>query len=202
MKYIKLFENFSNDDWKKNILENTYISKIIEDLIYMSSEYLDVKGDDKDDPSIELEKTLIFDIMLEDEEGSLDSIVNGYYNYSQDEAFEKYLHWNNSPCVVDDLNDIPKLLNSGELKMTVNFAIVTGVDDGNTEYATTKLAPGTNIPKIDDDNIEYDNDDSEYSEGEEIESNDSGNLLDRITKLGIEEFPGVNFEMIDPWDLY
>jgi hypothetical protein len=202
MKYIKLFENFSNDDWKKNILENTYISKIIEDLIYMSSEYLDVKGEDKDDPSIELEKTLIFDIMLEDEEGSLDSIVNGYYNYSQDEAFEKYLHWNNSPCVVDDLNDIPKLLNSGELKMTVNFAIVTGVDDGNTEYATTKLAPGTNIPKIDDDNIEYDNDDSEYSEGEEIESNDSGNLLDRITKLGIEEFPDVNFEMIDPWDLY
>lgn len=202
MKYIKLFENFSNDDWKKNILKNTYISKIIEDLIYLSSEYLDVKGEDKDDPSIELEKSLIFDIMLEDEEGSLDSIVNGYYNYSQDEAFEKYLEWNNSPCVVDDLNDIPKLLNSDELKMIVNFAIVTGVDDGNIEYATTKLAPGTNIPKIDDDNIEYDNDDSEYSEGEEIESNDSGHLLDRITKLGIEEFPGVNFEMIDPWDLY
>ena len=201
MKYIKLFENFSNDDWKENILKNTYISKIIEDLIYLSSDYLDVKGEDKDDPSIELEKSLIFDIMLEDKEGSLDSIVNGYYNYSQDEAFEKYLHWNDSPCVVDDLNDIPKLLNSGELKMTLNFAIVTGVGDGNIEYATTKLAPGTNITKSDDD-TEYDNDDSEYSEGEEIESNDSVELLDRITKLGIEEFPDVNFEMIDPWDLY
>jgi hypothetical protein len=131
MKYIKLFENFSNDEWKENLLQKTDILNILEDLKDMSVEYLDVKGEDEDDSSIELEKSLIFDIILEDEEGSLDSIVNGYFNYSQNEPFENNFNWNNSPCVVDDLNDLPDLINSGKLKMSINFEIVTGVDDGN-----------------------------------------------------------------------
>ena len=134
MKYIKLFENFSDGDWKQNILQNTEILNIVEDLRDISLEYLDnkVEVEDEFDGEIQiLDKTLIFDVMIQNKEGLLDSIVNGSFDYNQDKPIEDYFYWNDDSIIPDDLMEIPDMIKSGELKLMINFAIIFGAEDGD-----------------------------------------------------------------------
>ena len=134
MKYIKLFESFSELDWKQNILQNTEILNIVEDLRDISLEYLDnkVEVEDEFDGEIQiLDKTLIFDIMIQNKEGLLDSIVNGSFDYNQNKPIEDYFYWNENSIIPDDLMEIPDMIKSGELKLMINFAIIFGAEDGD-----------------------------------------------------------------------
>ena len=134
MKYIKLFESFSELDWKQNILQNTEILNIVEDLRDISLEYLDnkVEVEDEFDGEIQiLDKTLIFDVMIQNKEGLLDSIVNGSFDYNQDKPIEDYFYWNDDSIIPDDLMEIPDMIKSGELKLMINFAIIFGAEDGD-----------------------------------------------------------------------
>jgi hypothetical protein len=134
MKYIKLFENFSDGDWKQNILQNTEILNIVEDLRDISLEYLDnkVEVEDEFDGEIQiLDKTLIFDVMIQNKEGLLDSIVNGSFDYNQDKPIEDYFYWNDDSIIPDDLMEITDMIKSGELKLMINFAIIFGAEDGD-----------------------------------------------------------------------
>ena len=176
MKYIKLFESFSDGDWKQNILQNTEILNIVEDLRDISLEYLDDRVEVKDefDGEIQiLDKTLIFDVMIQNKEGHLDSIFNGSFDYNQDKPIEDYFYWNEEPFIPgfgknrvdtteEDLMTIPDMIKSGELKLMINFAIIFGVETGE--------------PNLTD---------------------DSGNVYQRI----IVSYPDVEFDIIDPWDL-
>ena len=188
MKYIKLFENFSELDWKKNILQNTEILNIVEDLRDLSAEYLDDKVEvvDEFDGEVEsIDKSLIFDIMIQNKEGHLDSIVNGSFDYNQDKPIEDYFYWNEESIIPDDLMMIPDMIKKyinrlnepkspeekekaksiildGELKLIINFAIIFGAEDGDPDL-----------------------------------TDDSGNVYQRI----IVAYPDVEFDIIDPWDL-
>ena len=136
MKYIKLFENFSELDWKQNIIQNTEILNIVEDLRDISLEYLDDRVEVKDefDGEIQiLDKTLIFDVMIQNKEGLLDSIVNGSFDYNQDKPIEDYFYWNEESIIPDDLMMIPDMIKSGELKLMINFAIIFGAEDGDPD---------------------------------------------------------------------
>ena len=136
MKYIKLFENFSELDWKKNILENTEILNIVEDLRDLSAEYLDDKvevTDEFDGETTSIDKSLIFNIMIEDKDGLLDSIVNGSFDYNQDKPIEDYFYWNEESIIPDDLMMIPDMIKSSELKLMINFAIIFGAEDGDPD---------------------------------------------------------------------
>lgn len=166
MKYIKLFENFSDLDWKQNILKNTDILNIVEDLRDLSAEYLDDKvevTDEFDGETTSIDKSLIFDVMIQNKEGLLDSIVNGSFDYNQDKPIEDYFYWNEKSIIPDDLMMIPDMIKSGELKLMVNFAIIFGAEDGDPDL-----------------------------------TDDSGNVYKRI----IIAYPDVEFDIIDPWDLY
>lgn len=134
MKYIKLFENFSELDWKQNIIQNTEILNIVEDLRDLSAEYLDDKvevTDEFDGETTSIDKSLIFNIMIEDKDGLLDSIVNGSFDYNQDKPIEDYFYWNEESIIPDDLMEIPDMIKSGELKLMINFAIIFGAEDGD-----------------------------------------------------------------------
>ena len=136
MKYIKLFENFSDLDWKQNILKNTEILNIVEDLRDLSAEYLDDKvevTDEFDGETTSIDKSLIFDIMIQNKEGHLDSIVNGSFDYNQDKPIEDYFYWNEESIIPDDLMMIPDMIKSGELKLIINFAIIFGAEDGDPD---------------------------------------------------------------------
>jgi hypothetical protein len=136
MKYIKLFENFSELDWKQNIIQNTEILNIVEDLRDLSAEYLDDKvevTDEFDDEVESIDKSLIFDVMIEDKEGHLDSIFNGSFDYNQDKPIEDYFYWNEESIIPNDLMKIPDMIKSGELKLMVNFAIIFGAEDGDPD---------------------------------------------------------------------
>lgn len=136
MKYIKLFENFSEVDWKQNILKNTEILNIVEDLRDLSAEYLDDKvevTDEFDGETTSIDKSLIFDIMIQNKEGHLDSIVNGSFDYNQDKPIEDYFYWNEESIIPNDLMKIPDMIKSGELKLMVNFAIIFGAEDGDPD---------------------------------------------------------------------
>ena len=132
MKYIKLFENFSNKDWKKNILEKTDILEILYDIKNISLEKLDIR--DTDDEDNILEKTLYFNVTLENEDGDLITLLNGYFNYSQDQPIENYFDWTDDTSIITkDATDIPDLINNEKIKISIDFGIITGFDEGDAE---------------------------------------------------------------------
>jgi hypothetical protein len=132
MKYIKLFENFTNKDWKKNILEKTDILEILYDIKNISLEKLDIR--DTDDEDNILEKTLYFNVTLENEDGDLITLLNGYFNYSQDQPIENYFDWTDDTSIITkDATDIPDLINNEKIKISIDFGIITGFDEGDAE---------------------------------------------------------------------
>ena len=126
MKYLKIFEDFSNSDWEKEMLD------LIEDMVYnikdVAAEYLD-EGEkvDYEYSGETAEKTLFLNVMLADSEGNINSILSTHFNNGSESNFRENFIW------IDDMKSIPvsvikQKLDSGEMKFHVELAIVIGFD--------------------------------------------------------------------------
>lgn len=119
MIHLKLFEGFSNEEIKKEILDNCNIRNIIDDLIDVSLERLDEVEEDE-----YLDKSIIFEILIEDKETNfLDSIVGGKFNRNE-EFTDDDLYWING----SQLYTILKMLKNKENKLHLTFSVVYGED--------------------------------------------------------------------------
>ena len=126
MKYLKIFEDFSNNDWKKEMLD------LIEDMVYnikdVAAEYLDegekvideIEGDET------FEKTLLFNVMIGDDEGSLYNVLSGHFNNGSESNFRENFIWSDDLKI--PVSEIKQKLESGEMKFHVDLAIVIGFD--------------------------------------------------------------------------
>lgn len=148
MKYLKIFEDFSNNDWEKEMLE------LIEDLIYnikdVSLEYLDEgkKVVDEFEGEETAEKTLLFNVMIGDNKGSINNVLSGHFNNGSESDFRKNFIWS------DDMKSTPvselkQKLDSGEMKFHVDLAVVVGFDgsmeltgdSGDVAYKISEMYP-------------------------------------------------------------
>ena len=134
MKYLKIFEDFSNNDWEKEMLD------LIEDMVYnikdVSAEYLD-EGEKLDNHWGENdyedqtgEKTLLFNVMIGDDEGGINNVLSGHFNNSTESNFRENFIWSDDLTI--PVSELKQKLDSGEMKFHVDLAIVIGFD-GNME---------------------------------------------------------------------
>lgn len=136
MKYLKIFEDFSNNDWEKEMLD------LIEDMVYnikdVAAEYLDEgetldnRWGENDYEDQTAEKTILFNVMLGDDEGGINNVLSGHFNNSSESNFRDNFIW----C--DDMKSIPvseikQKLDSREMKFHVDLAVVIGFSSGNLE---------------------------------------------------------------------
>lgn len=143
MKYLKIFEDFSNKDWEKEMLD------LIEDMVYnikdVAAEYLD-EGEkvDYEYSGETAEKTLLFNVMLGDIEGNINSVLCGHFNNGSESNFRENFIW------IDDMKSIPvneikQKLDSGEMKFHVDLAIVIGFGNnleltGDSGHVANKIS--------------------------------------------------------------
>jgi hypothetical protein len=126
MKYLKIFEDFSNNDWKKEMLD------LIEDMVYnikdVAAEYLDEgeKVTDELEGEETFEKTLLFNVMLGDDEGSLYNVLSGHFNNGSESNFRENFIWSDDLTI--PVSELKQKLDSGEMKFHVDLAIVIGFD--------------------------------------------------------------------------
>lgn len=177
MKYLKIFEDFSNNDWEKEMLD------LIEDMVYnikdVAAEYLDEgetldnRWGENDYEDQTAEKTLLFNVMIGDDEGGINNVLSGHFNNSSESNFRDNFIW----C--DDMKSIPvselkQKLDSGEMKLHVDLAIVIGFTSQQPAY--NGLGP----------------------HGGDMElTKDSGHVHNTISEM----YPNVEFDIINPWDL-
>ena len=130
MKYLKIFEEFSNSDWEKEMLD------LIEDMVYnikdVSMEYLDEgeKVIDEFEGEETAEKTLLFNVMIGDDKGSLYNVLSGHFNNGSESNFRENFIWSDDLTI--PISELKQKLDSGEVKFHVDLAIVVGFD-GNME---------------------------------------------------------------------
>ncbi len=130
MKYLKIFEDFSNSDWEKEMLD------LIEDMVYnikdVSMEYLDEgeKVIDEFEGEETAEKTLLFNVMIGDDKGSLYNVLSGHFNNGSESNFRENFIWSDDLTI--PISELKQKLDSGEVKFHVDLAIVIGFD-GNME---------------------------------------------------------------------
>ena len=126
MKYLKIFENFSNNDWKKEMLD------LIEDMVYnikdVAAEYLDEgeKVIDEIEGEETFEKTLLFNVMIGDDEGGINNVLSGHFNNSTESNFRENFIWSDDLTI--PVSVIKQKLDSGEMKFHVDLAIIIGFD--------------------------------------------------------------------------
>jgi hypothetical protein len=130
MKYLKIFEDFSNSDWEKEMLD------LIEDMVYnikdVSMEYL-YEGEkviDEFEGEETAEKTLLFNVMIGDDKGSLYNVLSGHFNNGSESNFRENFIWSDDLTI--PISELKQKLDSGEVKFHVDLAIVIGFD-GNME---------------------------------------------------------------------
>ena len=128
MRYLKIFESFSKEEWKKRFLEASNLLEILYDLKEVSLEYLDVRHrqiSDEGEQEI-LDKKIIFAFDLHDREAQfLGNLCSGQYSL-EDTEIEENLYW--SDDIEDPIEDIEEGFKSGKLYLSINFCIVTGED--------------------------------------------------------------------------
>jgi hypothetical protein len=126
MKYLKIFEDFSNNDWKKQMLD------LIEDMVYnikdVAAEYLDEgkKVIDEFEGEETVEKTLLFNVMIGDDEGSLYNVLSGHFNNGSESNFRENFIWSDDLTI--PFSELKQKLDSGEMKFHVDLATVIGFD--------------------------------------------------------------------------
>ena len=126
MKYLKIFEDFSNNDWKKEMLD------LIEDMVYnikdVAAEYLDEgqKVIDEFEGEETVEKTLLFNVMIGDDEGSLYNVLSGHFNNGSESNFRENFIWSDDLTI--PFSELKQKLDSGEMKFHVDLATVIGFD--------------------------------------------------------------------------
>jgi hypothetical protein len=128
MRYLKIFESFSKEEWKKRFLEASNLLEILYDLKEVSLEYLDVRQRQISDEGEEeiLDKKIIFAFDLHDKEVQfLGNLCSGQYSL-EDTDIEENLYW--SDDIEDPIEEIEEGFKSGKLYLSINFCIVTGED--------------------------------------------------------------------------
>ena len=124
MKYLKIFEDFSNKDWEKEMLD------LIEDMVYnikdVAAEYLD-EGEkvDYEYSGETAEKTLLFNVMLGDNKGSINNVLSGHFNNGSESNFRENFIWSDDMMSIP-VSEIIQKLDSREMKFHVDLAIVIG----------------------------------------------------------------------------
>ena len=128
MRYLKIFESFSKEEWKKRFLEASNLLEILYDLKEVSLEYLDVRQrqiSDEGEQEI-LDKKIIFAFDLHDKEVQfLGNLCGGEYSLENTDI-EENLYW--SDDIEDPIEVIEEGFKSGKLYLSINFCIVTGED--------------------------------------------------------------------------
>jgi len=133
MRYLKIFESFSKEEWKKRFLEASNLLEILYDLKEASLEYLDVRHrqdnrfseDDEEDFNL-LDKKIIFAFDLHDREVQfLGNLCSGQYSL-EDTDIEENLYW--SDDIDDPIEEIEEGFKSGRLYLSITFCIVVGED--------------------------------------------------------------------------
>jgi hypothetical protein len=147
MKYLKIFEDFSNNDWKKQMLD------LIEDMVYnikdVAAEYLDEgkKVIDEFEGEETVEKTLLFNVMIGDDEGSLYNVLSGHFNNGSESNFRENFIWSDDLTI--PFSELKQKLDSGEMKFHVDLATVIGFggdmelteDSGHVHNAISEMYP-------------------------------------------------------------
>ena len=124
MKYLKIFEDFSNKDWEKEMLD------LIEDMVYnikdVAAEYLD-EGEkvDYEYSGETAEKTLLFNVMLGDNKGSINNVLSVHFNNGSESNFRENFIWSDDMMSIP-VSEIIQKLDSREMKFHVDLAIVIG----------------------------------------------------------------------------
>ena len=147
MKYLKIFEDFSNNDWKKEMLD------LIEDMVYnikdVAAEYLDEgeKVIDEIEGEETFEKTLLFNVMIGDDEGGINNVLSGHFNNSTESNFRENFIWSDDLTI--PVSELKQKLDSGEIKFHVDLAIVIGFggdmelteDSGHVHNVISEMYP-------------------------------------------------------------
>jgi hypothetical protein len=147
MKYLKIFEDFSNNDWKKQMLA------LIEDMVYnikdVAAEYLDEgkKVIDEFEGEETVEKTLLFNVMIGDDDGSLYNVLSGHFNNGSESNFRENFIWSDDLTI--PFSELKQKLDSGEMKFHVDLATVIGFggdmelteDSGHVHNAISEMYP-------------------------------------------------------------
>lgn len=131
MKRLRLFESFSKEEWRKQVLDSSGMLDILYDLKEVSLEYLDVKHyqdnrfAEEDEPDGELlDKKLVFIVDLHDKESEyLGNLCGGEYSL-QDPDIEGNLYW--SDDITAPAEEISKGFKEGKLYLNITFCIVVG----------------------------------------------------------------------------
>lgn len=126
MKHIKLFENFSEKDWRDKILNETNLLDILYDLKEVSLEYLDVRhkmtnefGDEKI-----IDKELLFMVDLHNKDILyVGNLFGGNYKIDNTDI-ENNLVW--SSDITAPVEEVIKGLKSGFYYFNITFIIGVG----------------------------------------------------------------------------
>lgn len=154
MKYLKIFEDFSNNDWKKEMLD------LIEDMVYnikdVAAEYLDEgeKVIDEFEGEETVEKTLLFNVMIGDDEGSLYNVLSGHFNNGSESNFRENFIWSDDLTI--PFSELKQKLDSGEMKFHVDLATVIGFggdmelteDSGHVHNVISEMYPDVHFDII------------------------------------------------------
>jgi hypothetical protein len=154
MKYLKIFEDFSNNDWEKEMLD------LIEDMVYnikdVAAEYLDEgkKVIDEFEGEETVEKTLLFNVMIGDDEGSLYNVLSGHFNNGSESNFRENFIWSDDLTI--PFSELKQKLDSGEMKFHVDLATVIGFggdmelteDSGHVHNVISEMYPDVHFDII------------------------------------------------------
>jgi hypothetical protein len=137
MKYIKLFENFSNDDssrkeWKKKVLEVSNALDILYDLKDISLELLDVRAnkeaDDEFEDDKQLEKRVVYLVDLHQKDIEYKGNLFGGEFSHESPVIEDSIYW--SSDIDEPIEEIEEGFRTGDLYLNITFCVVVG-EDGN-----------------------------------------------------------------------
>jgi hypothetical protein len=130
---------------------------LIEDMVYnikdVSAEYLD-EGEKLDNHWGENdyedqtgEKTLLFNVMIGDDEGGINNVLSGHFNNSTESNFRENFIWSDDLTI--PVSELKQKLDSGEMKFHVDLAIVIGFsgdmelteDSGHVHNTISEMYP-------------------------------------------------------------
>lgn len=153
MRRIKMFESFdSEEQWKKQVSEQTGMLDILYDLKEVSLEYLDVRHmqdnrfAEEDEPDSELvDKKIIYIVDLHDREVLyLGNLCGGQYSY-EDTDIEGNLYWSHE--ITAPAEDIVRKIKEGKMYLNITFCIVVG-EEG--DYRTVNEDTSKALQRISD----------------------------------------------------
>ena len=122
MKYLKIFEKFSEEDSRRRLLEETGIMDAIYDMKDLSLDYLDVSHEtQEDDEKMFQEKNLIFNVSLIEDGHHMVNLFGGHFSL-ESPYLDQNIYWEDSL----PLEELIEGIELGRLSFGIDFAIVVG----------------------------------------------------------------------------